>query len=577
MFNKLRKMAVVAVTAGALVLAGGIAQADNGKPDSVIDTTKAGNIHLTKYDNAESAKEATGLSNQAPTGKTIAGIEFTLKEVTKAPGIASLDITNPSQLKTLGSLDANTIAENPNLYGLAVPQLKDGGSANSTGKTNPAGTMEWKGLKLGVYLLTETNSTASDGTSYTPAQPSLIFLPTTDPTTQDKWIEDGKDYGIWIYPKNSKNDDLKAVSDANLQVGDRITYSIKASVPAVQELKKPLATRKYNLQTFGFMDYLDKKLEFKSEDAEKYLSVSYGKGDTPSQDLDKSDYVSSIAENQIKVYLTETGLEKVGKAKATGQANFVFLQFKPLVKSQGIIPNTSFTFKNTGEGKSTTKPDDLTPSKGNRTNTTVSAWGQIRVMKKDDSGTALRDAEFAVYAADKQGKIDYNKRIFEQKTFKSSPDGLVKIEGLHTNDWADNKDSAASEQSKSYFLVETKAPKGYELLAQPIEFKINLLQKVTTSTTWDIDASGKIIKGSEKTQTVWTHDGVDLQDPKTIELQTNLLGGNEVLSEQAQVINIKSKPKLPLTGGAGITIFGLLGAAIIGGGIFAAKRNSKKA
>lgn len=43
------------------------------------------------------------------------------------------------------------------------------------------------------------------------------------------------------------------------------------------------------------------------------------------------------------------------------------------------------------------------------------------------------------------------------------------------------------------------------------------------------------------------------------------------------VVNIPVKPKLPMTGGAGVALFGFLGLAIIGGGVYAAKRNTKKA
>lgn len=83
MFNKLRKMAIVAVTAGALMLAGGIAQAEDAKPENSvgpanIDPAKTGSISVHKKLNPNATKEATGEEDPEAQGKPLQGVNFTI-------------------------------------------------------------------------------------------------------------------------------------------------------------------------------------------------------------------------------------------------------------------------------------------------------------------------------------------------------------------------------------------------------------------------------------------------------------------------------------------------------------------
>lgn len=259
MFNKLRKMAIVAVTAGALMLAGGIAQAENAKPDSIIDPGKApGSIHLVKYDDADQLTEPTGQDDFTPTkAKPVGGIEFRLTPIEEAPGVGKISeaIIRNDKILELSKLKASEAAKKLDSWKFGAPITKLTGN---DGKT------DFLDLQLGVYLLEETKSVSTEGKKYKAAAPSLVFLPTTDPKGK-KWIEDkqGK-YTVYIYPKNSLNENIKTVEDANKQVGDTVTYTITATVPAVQRLEKPSEDgRNYNLKDFGFWDTLDERLEMK--------------------------------------------------------------------------------------------------------------------------------------------------------------------------------------------------------------------------------------------------------------------------------------------------------------------------
>lgn len=582
MFNHLRKAVVAALAAGALMLAGGAAHATTA-PDSIVDTKKTGNIHLVKYDDSKGLTAPQGTKDSAPAANTLDGIDFTLQKVTRFADGGSIDVTKNDQIKKLAELKAADIVANAKNYGL---------EEIGTEKTAGGGKIDWTGLKVGVYLLTEEDSPVSAGVSYNKAAPSLVFLPTTDPKG-DKWIyEDGtkSQYAVWVYPKNSKNVDKKTVKGANVQVGDRIEYTISANVPAVTKLKDAIptdgdpATRDYNLNQFGFLDNLDDKLSFTQADVDGHLSVTFGAAQEDAEKLtNNSDYkvvVSGEATGQvIKVALTEAGLAKVANKKAelpAGSDLNVYLTFKPEVKAQGIVPNTSYVFKNTGEGAGKVNPDDLTPGTGKRTNTTVSAWGQIKIIKKDHEDKGLNDAVFTVYGSTPEGKIDEKKVIKTDVTTKNvnGVDGIAKV-SLHVNDVADDLQTGTA-QYKKYFLVETKAPNGYELNREPIEFEVTLGNRVTKETTWDVDADGNVVKGTEKEKVVWSNGGQPVEG-LVVEKIVDVDEAGKILSTDQEVINIPVKPKLPMTGGAGVALFGILGLAIIGGGVYAAKRNTKKA
>ncbi|WP_434726131.1 SpaH/EbpB family LPXTG-anchored major pilin [Trueperella pyogenes] len=582
MFNHLRKAVVAALAAGALMLAGGAAHATTA-PDSIVDTNKTGNIHLVKYDDSKGLTAPQGTKDSAPAANTLDGIDFTLQKVTRFADGGSIDVTKNDQIKKLAELKAADIVANAKNYGL---------EEIGTEKTAGGGKIDWTGLKVGVYLLTEEDSPVSAGVSYNKAAPSLVFLPTTDPKG-DKWIyEDGtkSQYAVWVYPKNSKNVDKKTVKDANVQVGDRIEYTISANVPAVTKLKDAIptdgdpATRDYNLNQFGFLDNLDDKLSFTQADVDGHLSVTFGAAQEDAEKLtNNSDYkvvVSGEATGQvIKVALTEAGLAKVANKKAelpAGSDLNVYLTFKPEVKAQGIVPNTSYVFKNTGEGAGKVNPDDLTPGTGKRTNTTVSAWGQIKIIKKDHEDKGLNDAVFTVYGSTPEGKIDEKKVIKTDVTTKNvdGVDGIAKV-SLHVNDVADDLQTGTA-QYKKYFLVETKAPNGYELNREPIEFEVTLGNRVTKETTWDVDADGNVVKGTEKEKVVWSNGGQPVEG-LVVEKIVDVDEAGKILSTDQEVSNIPVKPKLPMTGGAGVALFGILGLAIIGGGVYAAKRNTKKA
>lgn len=599
MFNKLRKMATVAVTAGALML-GGVGAA-YAAPESVVDDSKApGAIHLVKYDDGSGAGAAatgTKLERDPDGAKAIDGIEFKLTKITeftKDGHKVKINIKDNDQIADLGKLEATKILA----PATAAEYTLDTAGAK-TAKTANGGKIDFSDLALGVYLLQETNSTAKDGKTYKAAAPSLIFLPTTDPTTQNKWIMDpatGK-YAVWVYPKNSLEENIKTVDDANKQVGDQVIYTISASVPAVQKLAKPVDGRNWNLNDFAIWDNLDEKLAFPKVEGVNTLKVEVDESTgkkllTPDVDYKVTIYPDGGKETgqKIVVALTATGLEKVAVAKNGLSTAKVHMTFTPTVKASGIAPNQAVVFKNTGDGAGSIKPENPGENppegQGSKTNVVVSAWGKIAINKKDDKGAALKGAEFQVFGVtgglfdptDNEGqgknanvKIHWEKPIAVngKSTFATEGEqGTVTIDGLHANNLVNSGAKVNEPQYSSYVLVETKAPEKYELNKAPIPFKIEAtkVETITKTESWKTDAQGSVIPGSTDFKVMVEEKATDVSEP-----------GVQTLHRTVDVVNIPVKPKLPMTGGAGVALFGILGLAIIGGGVYAAKRNTKKA
>lgn len=530
---------------------GALASAAPGD-DPLIDHSLKGNIHLVKHDDKDGLSAPNGKENNGLTGKKLGGIKFQLSKITKNADGSAIDFKTNEGLKKAAELHGPTVAKDAAKYGVQ----KVGGEAT----TKADGKIDWNGLDLGAYLLEETNSKASDGTVYKGAAPSIVFLPTTNPDTQSGWLmeADCSAYAVWVYPKNSEDTNLKTVQDNNKNTADQITYQVESTIPAVQKDKDG----KYNLVDYNFYDQLDPKLKFVDG------SVSLKAGDdtlVAGTDFQVKAYPGEGGKGEkLYVYVTESGRQKIAAAKDKNSAAKATMSFDAKVLASGLIPNKAKVFKNTGEGKGETTPPGDTPptppTPSEETNIVVSGWGKIKVEKKDEKGTKLEGAEFKVYKKGADGKpagkpISVNGKT----TFTTDSEGTVTIDGLHVNDYASDS-VEIGDQVAEYVLVETKAPAGYELIGEPIPFTVtvNNIQKVKTK-----QVAGETVEKSVE-EISCTPENCDADQGTTLSLSK-------------EVINIKGKPKLPLTGGVGVAMFGVIGLfAIAGGGLWATRKAGAK-
>ena len=197
----------------------------------------------------------------------------------------------------------------------------------------------------------------------------------------------------------------------------------------------------------------------------------------------------------------------------------------------------------------TTPPGDTPPSE-TPNDKVVSYFGDIEVLKAgEDEGkrTKLAGATFEIGKCNADGTAIDGKAIASGET---GEDGTLTFKGLHVTDYADD---AVVEDPGKYCLRETKAPAGYTFdknAVYPLEL---------TRETKNGKQPANFLTNTEAKSADFEKDG------------TKIMNG-------VAVNNIKnSVPLLPNTGGMGVLIIVLAGLAIIGGGVYAARRNSQAA
>ncbi|MDU7565647.1 SpaH/EbpB family LPXTG-anchored major pilin [Corynebacterium kefirresidentii] len=454
-------------------------------------------------------------------GEALEGVGFTVYKINKtADGATDIDVTTNEGLVAASKLKAADFSQGA--------QLKDGlpdGALTkvATGKTNANGTWEVsKDLDLGAYLVVET--TPKEG--YDPAVPFIAFVPMTADNGADNqgtsW-----NYDVHAFPKNYKDEEpTKTVKDKDQNAGDKnLVYTVTGTARQL----KPDTER----TQFRITDQIDPKLEITGVKV-----TAAGKEIQPEQDVDGKFYEGNNVDVALKPEVAKT-LKAGDKVEVT-----ITTKLKAeFAKDTDIAPNKARVFQNNPDGSESDKPKETPEVK--------TYWGGLQFKKVDGDRKALEGAEFQIarQAAGKQcSEIDTTKKdswtpVNGQQggevktTFVSGQDGMVKITGLHVNDFEDNAEVAAGDRSH-YCLIETKAPKGKELLPEALEFKL-----VATST-----------------------------DPERVyELASVQVGANK-----GEVVNSDdTTPNLPMTGGMGIGILAAIGAAIVAAGAWFARRGAK--
>lgn len=213
--------------------------------------------------------------------------------------------------------------------------------------------------------------------------------------------------------------------------------------------------------------------------------------------------------NTVTVDFTASGLATLAANSDTEVRTVI----TTTVNTIGEIANTALLYPN----QNAIDTDVPTESP-----TVETKWGEITFEKVNGAGAALPGAVFSVYPTEADAIAGTNAIVLGGETeFTVDADGQVTISGLRYSDFADGVTVAPSEAGyQTYWLVEVVAPEGYELLAQPIEFIVD-----ASTTTVGIDQ---------------------------------------------EIVNVPSNGgfELPLTGGAGSTLFMMAGGLLLVGGVF---------
>ncbi|MCT9869670.1 SpaH/EbpB family LPXTG-anchored major pilin [Paenarthrobacter aurescens] len=415
----------------------------------LVDGDQIGSITVHKF---ERPATPSGLPNNGTavdtTGLTpLAGIEFTVQQV------------NALDLSTNAGWDA---AHNlSSVFSPADPSgsINGAGFTLGTGQaqtTDAAGTATFGSLPVGLYLVTETNYPSG----VTPAAPFLVSVPLTDPDNNDNWI-----YDVHVYPKNSITGAEKTVTDApDVKLGDQIDFTITGDIPNEEVI-----------DGYKIVDALDDKLTYVGASATLTNGTAIAEGTDYTVEFD-------AASNTASIVFTPAGLLLLA---ANNDAR-VQVVVNTTVNTIGEIENEALVYPNLGSF--TAVPGE--PGGPIVTPPVVTKWGEMTLEKVNENGEALAGASFSVYATEADAQAGTNPIVLNgQSTFTVAADGTLTISGLRYSDWANGAAVApGSADYRTYYLVETTAPEGYELLAEPISFLIN-----SASTAVGIDLEVKNI------------------------------------------------------------------------------------
>ncbi|MCQ4610407.1 SpaH/EbpB family LPXTG-anchored major pilin [Corynebacterium sp. CCUG 61414] len=566
----LKKTAAIAIAAG-LTFAGsaGIAAQDamaqdgveqnsaigQGADPSTIDPNAARSLTIHKILNASKTGAPTGNEIKGDTpadekytgGENVAAVDFQVEEL-------DYDITTNK-----GFFAAVEAAKNP-----ATAKVKQDGLKEKV-TTGADGSIKVPNVKVAAYRVTELESPEANVNgeprlNLHKSDPFVVFVPMTNPKDTSKW-----NYNVHAYPKNTNTVVTKKLEDENVNVGDTVKYQIKGNIPG------STSDKDVQLNSFHVVDYYNKD-ELSNLRLSDTKPVQIEKADgsfvdvpanyyevTPEEAWTFDDARKAHYNARKTVEFNEEGLKwldanhRGAKVVTNWEAEFSAIGDN----GDGEIRNTADVPSQTGESGSTRKPKDVPPPPGD-TPEVVTFLAKLQLLKYADGkkDQPLKGAEFELYTRDlKTGKCnpinDDNKiKIGDVAKWTTNEKGQLTIDGLHITDKVDQQIANGqpadggqirdgynpADVQNGYCLLETKAPEGYERIPQafPIEFK--LADRVTNE---------------QKVASPLIHAEAN-NKPST-------------------------KVFLPSTGGMGILIVALAGLAIIGGGVYAARRNSRTA
>lgn len=391
----------------------------------------------------------------------------------------------------------------------------------------------------GIYMLVEedstdvvNNTTGAATTIKYKAIPAFIYVPMTNRDSQSGLI-----YDVNVYPKNEEDTPLNPIKTIDGMNGESLvagqTYQWEAAFDINPGDFFYIATED------SFIEGLDPNTDYTGPGSTgghvhkgdkvymDYLTVTDDLD--PNQDLlsvemqvkDKdgnwvtleqgTDYTFKEGANVMKpagkntVELTQAGMEKVGTMTGATQMRVVY---KAQVKEgwNGEIEN-SFTVDKKSPGLD---PDhDTNPDKPKYFD------GGFDLHKVDENGDNLAGAEFYIATSEanaRAGKFlasDGQSYAKETKlpagihflTTTSDAQGHASFDGLPLK-WYDDVNGngkqdmdgteptfADADIQRDYWVVETKAPTGYELVKDPIKVTVNL--NTAADATWEATVENK--------------------------------------------------------------------------------------
>ncbi|WP_072525810.1 SpaH/EbpB family LPXTG-anchored major pilin [Clostridium sp. Marseille-P3244] len=384
--------------------------------------------------------------------------------------------------------------------------------------TNDSGTATFSGLDLGYYLVIETAAPET----YVAGSPFLIAVPSTNNYNNGsaqgtEWV-----YDVVAEPKNAKisidkelaGEEEGAEQDGTITVGDFVKYQVTTTIPEYPEEYFDSDV------TFTITDVMDDGLEIQDDGTHPVTVTVDGGAVTAGADTytkTASDVTGSGADLTI-AFVKDYIQDNMGKD--------VVITYYAQVTENAISGTTgngnqvTLTYNNNPGSTTTAQPPKVNVYSFNF---------KVEKFTTDGGQKALEGAEFELYSDE-----DLQHQVGTAQTSNAS--GELSFEKLDEG---------------TYWLVETKSPAGYTLLADPIKVGI----EATTGGNFNLTVNDEPISSGGSTFTT------------RLEAST----GTAIIA-----VENHEGFTLPATGGMGIALFVIVGiAGIITVSVVITKRTKK--
>lgn len=354
--------------------------------------------------------------------------------------------------------------------------LIGGNAFTQTLATNVSGQAAFTGLAQGVYLVEEVDENGlSNPAIETPVDPFLVRVPMTNPVTGTDWI-----YDVHVYPKNR----LGGNPDIELYVTELDnkfdTAKLESDVQWIATVQIPLDVE--TAVEFDTTIITSDYLEYIVPSA--FIYVNPG----PSQVvLLGSDYTATWNDapggNSLTIGFTPAGRAKLAAeyaaAGVAGREPLVFIEYATtLVIPPASLPSVMGTpIESTVELHYTSSANIPHYADMEDKVQPYVYTGGLRIAKTNAvGGAALPGAEFHIYASQADALAGSNPLTAPGAAtpwvVSSGADGFAAFYGLPFGAMGTPLDNVPVPET-TYWLVETKAPEGFNLLTAPFSAVVN--------------------------------------------------------------------------------------------------------
>lgn len=420
-------------------------------------------------------------------------------------------------------------------------------------KTDKDGRITVEGLSQGKYRFIETDRGTNNGYIMDGA---TVYEFTV--TADGKIVYDGKtENNIIITVKNEKPDMTKQVTErdkdnwkqdpvADYNVGDMVPYKITIDVPSnITNLKEFTLT-----DTPTNLDDKEVSLQCEGSDVDLNAYSVAKEGEHGFKITFTTENMASYAGKQIVVTYNA---ELLGGAVTTinGNQNTAKLEY-----SNKILPG-----QDDKDNPNRPENPDIKPGKDSIEDSAVVYTFKLQILKKAEKadGIPLQDVEFDLYKEVSKETINAITGAKAKNVGLDSEKYWLKIntDPLKTDENGEVSQSGLA--NGTYYLVETKTNKNYNLLKEPVKVELNIVYTTTTKTEWVTDENGvKTLVKNEITKTEFKE------------------GSDTSTGTHTETIINKSGFTLPITGGMGTVLFSIAGFALMAGAAFVLLKGRRK-